>query len=63
MYFRALELDWEEDDSERCAIICGALLRGVALNFHKRLYRTGKLPDEYVNLKAKLVKQFGVVDE
>ena len=63
MYFRALDLDYEDEDSEKCAIILGALLRGVALNFHKRLYRTSKLPDGYVELKAVLVKQFGVLDE
>ena len=63
MYFWALELDFEDEDGERCAIIVGALLRGIALNFHKHLYRTGKLPDNYVDLKALLVKQFGGLDE
>ena len=63
MYFCALDLNYEGKDSEKYAIILGALLHGVALNFCKHLYRTSKLPDGYVELKAVLVKQFGVLDE
>lgn len=40
MYFRALKLDFEDKNANECAIVAGALLKGVALNFHKRLYRT-----------------------
>ena len=40
MYFRALKLDFEDKNANKCAIVAGVLLKGVALNFHKRLYCT-----------------------
>ena len=63
LYFVANSLDFNNVHEKECAAIAAALLRGVALNWHKRLSRAGTLPTTYTNLKAQLVKQFGVLDE
>ena len=63
LQFNVNKLIFNSDHEEECAAIAAALLRGVALNWHKRLHRTGTLPITYTNLKAQLIKQFGILNE
>ena len=63
LYFNVNKLKFNSDHEEECAAIAAALLRGVALNWHKRLHRTGTLPTTYTNLKAQLIKHIGVLNK
>lgn len=52
LYFNANLLDFNNNHENECAAIAAALLRGVALNWHKRLHRQGTVPIKYTDLKA-----------
>ena len=57
------ELDYNGADGRKCCALAAALLRGNALQWHKRLHRNSQAPTDYAALRVVMTKQFGIVDD
>ena len=56
LYFAVCELDYTGVDQRRCCALACALLRGNALQWHKRLHRSSQAPIDYPALKVVMCK-------
>ena len=52
----AVDLNFERDDSERCAAIAASLLDGPALQWHHRLAMANEVPEDFGDFVNEIIR-------